>query len=392
MSDLARPTPSEAVGLYVHIPFCVRKCPYCDFNTFDVEREAVARFLGDLDREIDLVEAAYGRVRCDTVFIGGGTPTVLSGRQLAGVMARIRAGFDVALDAEVTVEANPGSVTRRGLEAMVSAGVNRVSLGAQSFDDTLLQRLGRNHTAREIYESYALMQEAGLHNVNLDFMFGIPGQSLAMWQQTLQAAASLRPSHISGYSLIIEEGTPFHTQYHKGTLDLPGHDAEADMYHEMARTLSAAGYEHYEISNFALPNRRCQHNEIYWHNGHWIGIGPGAHSYWQGRRYWNVKPLELYNTRLAEGSLPIEGEEVPTRAQQMDETVILALRLAEGVDPSRFAARFGVSLSDEYASAIDGLVAADLLAIDDRGMRLTARGRLLANRVFVEFLRDDPVS
>ncbi len=380
--------PAEAKGLYVHIPFCVRKCPYCDFNTFSLERTAVKRFLAALRNEIRYWHQQLGSVRFDTVFVGGGTPTVLSGSQLAEVMMYIRDSFDIAPNAEITVEANPGSVTRRGLEAMVASGVNRVSLGAQAFDDALLQHIGRNHSVKDVYDSYALICEAGLTNINMDLMFALPHQTMAQWEATLDAVIALNPAHISGYSLIIEEGTPFAELERRGQLALPGEELEAAMYEIMIDKLSAAGYELYEISNFCRGQMRCRHNEIYWHNGQWLGIGPGAHSYWNGERFWNVRQLETYSERTQAGRSPVEGSERCDRDMQMDETMMLGLRLTEGVSLAAFAERFQVSLLDVYGEQVEQLVQAGLLRLEQGRLQLTKRGRLLANRVFAAFLRD----
>lgn len=380
--------PAAAKGLYVHIPFCVRKCPYCDFNTFDLERAAVKRFLASLRNEIRYWQEQLGNVRFDTVFIGGGTPTVLSGSQLAEVMAFVREGFEIAPDAEITVEANPGSVTRRGLEAMAASGVNRVSMGAQAFDDALLQHIGRNHSVKDIYESYAWIREAGLANINLDLMFALPHQTMAQWEATLAAVVALNPTHISAYSLIIEEGTPFAALDRLGRLALPDEDLEAAMYETMLDKLAAAGYELYEISNFCRDGMRCRHNEIYWHNGQWLGIGPGAHSYWNGDRFWNVRQLDAYCERTSAGQSPVEGREICDRDTQMDETMMLGLRLTEGVSLMAFEKRFGVSLLDVYGEQVKRLVEGGLLRMDQQRLQLTERGRLLANRVFAAFLRD----
>lgn len=380
--------PAAAKGLYVHIPFCVRKCPYCDFNTFPVERTAVKQFLASLRNEIRYWRQELGNVRFDTVFIGGGTPTVLSGSQLAEVIAFIREAFDIAPDAEITVEANPGSVTRRGLEAMAASGVNRVSLGVQAFDDALLQAIGRNHSVKDVYASYALIREAGLTNVNIDLMFALPRQTMAQWEATLTAVVELNPAHISGYSLIIEEGTPFAELDRQGRLALPGEELEAAMYEAMVDHLSAAGYELYEISNFCRDRMRCRHNEIYWHNGQWLGVGPGAHSYWGGRRFWNVRPLDLYSERVDAGLPAVEGSEVCDRDTEMDETMMLGLRLTDGVSLAAFEKRFQVSLLDVYGEQVDRLMEAGLLRLEHGRLRLTARGRLLANRVFAAFLRE----
>lgn len=379
--------PAAASGLYIHIPFCVRKCPYCDFTTYDLEKNAVRAFLAALEKELRLWREQLGALRFDTVFIGGGTPTTLSASQLVRLMEAVREAFVIADDAEVTIEANPGSVTRAGLRAMRQAGVNRISMGVQAFDDRLLQRLGRNHTVRDVYESFAAMREAGFDNINLDLMFGIPGHTLAAWEETLDEAVRLAPEHISAYSLIIEEGTPFAAAHAAGRLPLPEEEEEAEMYELLCRRLADAGYEQYEISNFAVPGRRCRHNEIYWANGRWLGVGPGAHSAWGFERFWNVGAFDEYAGRIAEGRLPVEGTEPLTADDRMDETMMLGLRLAEGVAVSAFRERFGADPTEVYAESLRRFTAEGLLEVVEGRIRLTPRGRLLGNRVFAGFLR-----
>lgn len=377
----------DNLGLYVHIPFCVRKCPYCDFNTFDVEKRAIQSFLSSLKNELRLIASELTPPAVDTVFIGGGTPTVLSGGQLSDVMHWIHKYIGIAPQAEVTVEANPGSVTVNGLKAMVRAGVNRVSLGVQSFSDDTLQRIGRNHTVHDVYTSYEQIRAAGIENVNFDLMFALPQQTVSDWEQTLDKALQLQPEHLSCYSLIIEEGTPFASLHARGKLSLPIEDDEALMYEKTIEACLIAGYEHYEISNFAKPGFQCRHNVLYWENKQWLAAGPGAHAYWQHRRYWNEKSLTGYDRLISQGELPVAGYEDRDLTERMDETVMLGLRLLDGVDVEAFRRSFDKSLVDEYGETIDRLSEWGLLEIDDRHMRLTPRGLMLGNQVAGEFLR-----
>ncbi|HEX6972743.1 MAG TPA: radical SAM family heme chaperone HemW [Limnochordia bacterium] len=374
-------------GLYVHVPFCVRKCYYCDFNSYTVERGAVDAYLDALAREIAL-HARSDPPAFDTIYFGGGTPSILSGAALCSIVARLRAAFAISDAAEITLEANPGSLTPGKLAAWGEAGVNRVSLGVQSFDDELLARLGRSHSAQDAIEAIAAIRRAGFTNFNIDLMFGLPGQSAAQWDETLRRAIDLAPPHVSCYSLIIEEGTPYGEWYARGQLRLPGEDAEADMYERAIERLSAAGYEHYEISNFALPAHRSVHNQIYWRNEPYVGLGPGAHSYWRGVRTANVRPVGAYAARLRAGDDAVESRWPVGTDDEMDETMMLGLRLLEGVSEHRFRSRFGRSLTDTYGASIAALVRDGLLEHDTAGVRLSRRGLFLANRVFAAFLRE----
>lgn len=378
---------ADQLGLYIHIPFCVRKCPYCDFNTFDVERNAIHSFLAALQTELGIIKAEMHPPPVDTLFIGGGTPTVLSGDQLARVIDWVHDRIGIASGAEITVEANPGSVTVAGIRAMVGAGVNRLSMGVQSFSDAMLQRIGRNHTVRDVLHSYELIRAAGITNVNFDLMFGLPGQIPADWQDTLLQALALEPEHFSCYSLIVEENTPFGALHERGQLELPPDDDEALMYEYTVEACVTAGYEHYEISNFARPGRRCRHNELYWRNKEWLAAGPGAHGSFGGRRYWLERGLAEYGHKVAQGQLPIAGSEQLHMDQQMDETMMLGLRLTQGVDEIAFHERFGCAVTDAYGEVIARLTAWGLIIRQHNHLRLTARGLMLGNRVAAEFLR-----
>lgn len=378
---------SDRYGLYVHVPFCVRKCPYCDFNTFDLERSAVRTFLSALHQELILVRDELGPPPFDTLFIGGGTPTVLSGTQLSELVGWVHETVGLAPGAEVSIEANPGSVTVNGLKAMRASGVNRISMGVQSFSDDMLQRIGRNHTVRDVLTSYEMMRSAGIANINFDLMYALPGQSVADWDKTLKAALDLAPEHLSCYSLIIEEGTPFADLHRKGQLDLPLEDDEATMYENTVKACVDAGYEHYEISNFARTGFTCRHNELYWRNEQWLGVGPGAHSFWKNVRFWNERSLDAYTQQISQGRRPVAGKEPRTVDELMDETVMLGLRLVDGLPLAQFNRRFGVHLMDVYPEIVQRLCSWELLEVTGDHLRLTPRGRMLGNRVLSEFLR-----
>ncbi len=396
------------VGLYIHIPFCQRKCPYCDFNSYARLEALHAPYVAALTAEMAWL-AQRGEWHADTVFVGGGTPTVLSLAPLRQVLDAARANFHLAPDAEISVEANPGTVDVAYLSGLRAAGVNRLSLGAQSFDDDELHLLGRIHNAAEIAAAFRAARQAGLSNVGLDLIYGLPGQALARWQTTLQQALALLPEHLSLYSLTVEPDTPLAGRIACGDLPLPDDDLAADMYELAEKMLAQAGYLHYEISNWAKADCKlqmadgrlhnayfvCRHNMIYWHNGAYLGLGAGAHSSWAGRRWHNVLAPQAYVARAAQGSAGdalwaspvVASVEVIDQTLAMGETMMLGLRLLqEGVSLADFAARFGRSLHAVYAAELTNLQAEGLLEqLPDR-VRLTRRGRLLGNQVFARFL------
>lgn len=377
-------------GLYVHVPFCARKCHYCDFNTYAVDQEAVSAYMRAVAREAAML-GSQTRARFETVFIGGGTPTVLSPEQLTTLIDDLRGSFDVAADAEITVEANPSSLSPPKLAAMLEAGVNRLSVGVQSFDDALLQRIGRLHSASQGRRAVLEARRAGFANINLDLMFGLPGQDLATWEQTLDEAVALEPEHLSCYQLIVEDGTLFGRLHAEGQLHLPGEEEELRMFERTRAKLRAAGFEMYEISNYAKPGRRCRHNMIYWRNERWLGLGPGAWSQWDdgGRtiRWMNERSPERYAGRLAAGELPVAEREEVGVDEAMDETMMLGLRMMDGVEDARFSARFGRSVEEVYGPVVSRLTDRGLIAWDGARVRLTDEGAPLANQAFAAFLR-----
>ncbi|MHB9144122.1 MAG: radical SAM family heme chaperone HemW [Symbiobacteriia bacterium] len=386
-SDAAPPAP---LAIYVHIPYCVRKCAYCDFNSYERAGEQEAsRYLAALRQEMERVarDPAVARRPVVSVFVGGGTPTVLTGGQLALVLGQLRQLFPFAPDAEVTSEANPGTVDAEKLTEMRQAGYNRLSYGAQARQDHLLRTLGRIHQADDVEEGVRLARQAGFTNLNLDLMYGLPGQTLADWDETLRWAIDLGPEHISAYSLIIEEGTPFAALHSRGLLALPGEDAELAMDRRALDSLQAAGLEAYEISNYARPGCRSRHNQVYWRNEEYLGFGAGAHGFSSGVRSWNLRrPQDYARALLEEDRLPVAGSETPDEATSMGETMMLGLRLRDGVAFGRFRARFGHDLREVYAAPLVKLAGLGLLEESTTAVRLTERGRLLGNQVFAEFL------
>lgn len=378
--------PVQAPALYIHVPFCRRKCFYCDFASQPLATDRVGKYLYALEREAKEVLASWPPGwEVPSLYIGGGTPTCLEPADLERVLATA-AAFPRAAGAEWTVEANPGTVDREKLALLRAAGVNRLSLGVQSFDDELLLFLGRIHTAAEARAAWELARAAGFDNLSLDLMYAIPGQTLSAWQKTLEQALTLAPEHVSAYSLAIEEGTEFGRRWEAGLLEPLPDDVDLAMYREVRQRLGEAGLAQYEISNFARPGRECRHNLVYWRNEPYLGLGPAATSYLGGERRTNFRNVEQYYQALAAGRSPVAEREEATPELAMAETVILGLRLTGGISRERFRRRFQVDLAAVYPEAIRRLTAAGLLAADAQGLRLTPRGLPLANQVFLEFL------
>ncbi|MBN2447116.1 MAG: radical SAM family heme chaperone HemW [Phycisphaerae bacterium] len=377
--------PSTVSALYVHVPFCRRRCAYCDFYSRVLDTGLVPSLVEAL-----CFELRRHRELCDlrpaTVFVGGGTPTVLPAGALAALLASC--GTDVVRDGtlEFTVEANPATVTPEVARTLAGASVNRVSLGAQSFDNDELATLERLHTPGEVGATMRACREHGITRISLDLIFGIPGQTLASWRSSLQAAIALGPEHMSCYGLTYESGTPLHARREAGTVTPIDPDLEADMYEATIDDLAAAGYHHYEISNFAKPGAECRHNLVYWRNEPYVGVGPSAAGFVNGVRYQNVADVAEYVRRVTAGNSPREFEERLDDEQRAKETAMLALRLSDGIDRAGFAARFGHDPLAFFRDAVDKHVAAGLLEVTDTNIRLTRRGCLLADTVIVDFL------
>jgi len=379
-----------SLGLYIHVPFCERKCPYCDFNTYAGLQRLYAPYARALAREITLAGEALSHPPARTVFLGGGTPTVLPTELLGEILEAVRRAFALLPDAEITAEANPGTVDRARFAGLRALGVNRLSMGAQSFHDDELRFLGRIHSAEDVERAFAAARAAGFDNVNLDLIYGLPGQPVDKWRRTLAQAVALGPEHISCYALTVEAGTPLACWVEEGRVPPPDDDLAADLYEEAEASLAAAGYEHYEISNWARQaeaDYRAQHNLIYWRNEPYLGFGAGAHSSLGGRRWWNVRAPEAYIRRLESGEGVTEGEETIDETLAMGETMMLGLRLVqEGVSREAFAKRHGRDLEEVYADELQELERWGLIERSRARVRLTRRGRLLGNQVFRRFL------
>ena len=382
---LAELSPVHAsVGVYVHVPFCTRRCEYCSFNTAPVDdREVVSRYLAALRQEIELLGAApwaWG-VTVETIFLGGGTPSLLEVGEMEAVLGALGRAFTVVGDAEVTVECNPESVTREKLEGYRRAGVNRISLGVQSLDDAILPAIGRLHTAAEARAAFEAARGAGFANVSVDLIYGLPGLTAESWGSTVDGVLGWRPEHVSAYGLTLDPGSVWGSS---GVSGLPGEDAVIGHYWTMAERARAHDYEHYEISNYARPGARSRHNQIYWRRREYLACGPGAAGFLGDVRYVNVKPVRRYIQRLEDGRLPIDTSERLTPRQALAESLILGLRTGDGVAVSQLNAR----------AAGDPALARRLAQWRDQGLlidegsrsRLTESGFLLSDALFVELL------
>lgn len=379
-------------GLYVHLPFCRQKCFYCDFPSYAGQEGRMAVYvealLGELAREGAPLRAAWGPPR--TVYLGGGTPTALPPALMERLLAGLREFLVAAPDAlEFTCECNPGTVDAAYLSLLRAGGVNRLSLGVQTFDDALLRRIGRIHTAAQARAAVRQARAAGFRNLSLDLMYGLPGQTLAGLEMSVRQALALAPQHISIYGLQVEEGTPFARAQAAGRLALPSDEESEAMYDYMTAALPAAGYARYEISNFARQGFESRHNLGYWQDVPYLGVGAAAHSYLDGQRYENPRGIEEYLAALRESGRARREEEPLTRATSMEEFAFLALRTARGIDRARFAARFGCELASVYADAIARMRARGFLEEDAQGVRLTPLGMKYGNWVFEAFLLDE---
>jgi len=391
---------SECRSVYVHIPFCRAKCAYCDFNSYARQERLIPEYVEALLREATFwaEKGAVGRV--DTLYFGGGTPSLLPAAEAARLLVSLRRVFAIAGDAEITFEANPESASPDHLRALRRIGVNRLSLGVQSFDDGELRLLRRIHDAATAEEAFRAARKAGFDAVSLDPIFGLPGQTLAAWQRSLERAVELAPEHLSLYALTLEDGTPLARRVARGECAEPDADAQADMYTWSSDRLASAGYEQYEISNWARPGRRCRHNLTYWRCEPYLGLGAGAHSYLGDWRFANVKSPRRYIAAVdrldvaqaadspgAPAKLPqVASAERLGAATALADAMIMGLRLNDGVSPASLERRFGVDVGERYRDEIAYLNDVGLLESVDGCMRLTARGRLLGNEVFQRFL------
>ena len=378
---------SGGMELYLHMPFCVRKCAYCDFLSFPSGAKTQRMYAKRLMEDIGVMGKRYGEIPVETIFIGGGTPSVPDSGLIVEITEHVRHAFHVADGAEISMEANPGTVTREKLTDYRKAGINRLSFGLQSANDRELKLLGRIHTWAEFLESFTLARECGFANLNIDLMSALPGQTCESWKETLSRVTDLDPEHISAYSLIIEEGTPFGERYgsEEGRKLLPDEDSEREMYHETKRFLKDCGYERYEISNYAKPGRECRHNIGYWTGVPYLGLGLGASSYLDGCRFTVNPDMKQY---LEEKPGMFTDIEKLTKKDMEEEFFYVGLRMTAGVSLSEFERRFGISAKEVYPGLMETFVKEKAARFEGDRFVLTDYGLDVSNYIMAQFLQD----
>lgn len=374
----------KKLGLYIHIPFCVKKCNYCDFLSAPATKQVQMAYMETLQKEIEEKATEYTDWSVDTVFIGGGTPTSVPYEAIVRIMDTVRAGFRIDEDCEITMECNPGTVTKEALEAYLAVGINRLSIGLQSADDELLKQLGRIHTYEQFLETFHWARKAGFKNINVDIMSGLPNQTLEQYEDTLKKLVELGVEHISAYSLIVEEGTPFYKLYEEDRLELPDENTEREMYYRTNAVLQEAGFERYEISNYAKKGYECRHNVRYWIRESYLGLGLGAASMIENSRYKNTEWLDEYLTE----NKYMEKTEVQKLSKEecIEEFMFLGLRMTAGISKTKFEQTFGVPIEDVYGKVLLKLKEQKLIYEVGDSIFLTEYGLDVSNHVWVEFL------
>lgn len=379
---------SSKVSAYIHIPFCEHICYYCDFNKVFIEGQPVDEYISRMLDEIDLTRLMHPNEDTKTIYIGGGTPTSLSAAQLDRLLQGVRERLPFNESNEFTVEANPGDLTQEKLQVMKNYGVNRLSMGVQTFDNQLLKKIGRKHTAEDVYQTMTFLEKEAFHNVSIDLIYALPGQTIESFRDTLTRALDLDLPHYSLYSLILENKTMFMNWVRQGRLELPDQEIESQMFEETIEAMERAGRHQYEVSNFALPGKESQHNLIYWNNENYYGIGAGASGYLGTTRYKNHGPIKRYLKPLKEGKLPILEKEELTKKNQMEEEMFLGLRKKAGVSKQVFYEKYRVDLMDIYEDAINQLINEQLIIEENGFVKLTKKGLFIGNQVFEKFLLD----
>ncbi|MGN9019850.1 radical SAM family heme chaperone HemW [Lachnospiraceae bacterium HCP1S3_C3] len=379
---------TDKIELYIHIPFCVSKCRYCDFLSFSSDGDTVRKYTDALIREISSKKNKENIT--DTIFIGGGTPSLLDVKYIKEIFDSLYDDFNISDDAEITIEANPGTITKEKAKAYAELGINRVSMGLQSADNEALKKLGRIHDFNHFLESYDILRNEGMSNINVDIMSGLPGQSVAKYEETLCKVCDVNPEHISAYSLIVEEGTPFYQMYNPvdglRRDELPDEDSEREQYYMTRDILKDAGYFRYEISNYSKPGYECRHNTGYWRGVPYIGMGLGASSLWNGTRYNNTGDMSEYIRCSMKPDSIAENVQKLTDADRMEEFMFLGLRMTEGIQISEFYEKFGVTVNEVYGEVIKKYSDMKMLEINGENMKLTDKGVDVSNIIFADFI------
>jgi oxygen-independent coproporphyrinogen-3 oxidase len=373
-------------SIYVHIPFCREKCSYCDFLSYSGQEERAEAYTSALLNEIDAKSRYIENRKIKTIYIGGGTPTSIEPIYIEKILSKLHTGFDVQRDAEITIEANPGTIDRKKINSYIKSGINRVSLGLQSTDDDVLKSIGRIHTYNDFEKSYNLLRNLGIKNISIDLMMGLPGQNLEDFIEGLEKIMVLKPEHLSCYGLVLEENTTLYKQSLSGKFKFD-EDIERDMYHVLIQRLAKSGYIHYEISNFALPGFSSRHNMVYWNLDDYVGLGLGAHSFSDNCRFHNISKMKEYIEKANKLQPVIEDIERMELKNLKEEFMFLGLRKIQGVEFKDYEKRFASSICDDYSAEIEKLIKGELLEKTDGKIKLSLKGLDFANRVFGEFIK-----
>ncbi|HHU65840.1 radical SAM family heme chaperone HemW [Streptococcus sp.] len=372
---------TKPTSAYVHIPFCTQICYYCDFSKVFIKNQPVDAYLQALIREFE----SYDIKKLRTLYIGGGTPTSITAEQLEYLLTNLTKHLDLSVLEEFTIEANPGDLTEDKIEVLKNSAVNRVSLGVQTFNDKHLKQIGRSHNEAQIYSTIENLKKAGFHNISIDLIYALPGQTMEDVKENVAKAIALDIPHLSLYSLILEHHTVFMNKMRRGKLQLPQEDLEAEMFEYIISELEKNGFEHYEISNFTKPGFESRHNLMYWDNAEYYGVGAGASGYLNGVRYRNRGPIQHYLKAVSEGNARL-SEETLTKEEMMEEELFLGLRKKSGVSIARFEEKFGVSFEERYGQIVRELCNQGLLVPDDNVVRMTKKGLFLGDTVAERFI------
>ncbi|EOU1120437.1 radical SAM family heme chaperone HemW [Clostridium perfringens] len=375
----------DKISLYIHIPFCAQKCLYCDFPSFARKDHLRKAYIEALNKEIISLREKHNNLEINTIFIGGGTPSVLESDELECLLKEV-AKLNMAKDIEYSMECNPGNLTEEKLEVMKKYGVNRISMGLQAKQDNLLKGLGRIHNYKTFKENFLLAKKVGFNNINVDLMFGLPNQRLNEWEETLREIISLEPAHISAYSLIIEEGTAFYNLYENDKLKLPTEEEERKMYHLAKKFLEENGFNQYEISNYAKEGKECRHNLAYWNMDNWIGVGSASASYMDGKRIKNISSVEEYINSINEKGEAIEEIINNSKNDNMEEFMFMGLRKINGIDENEFKNRFSMNINNVYGEIINKYIDEGLLIRESGRIFLSEKGIEISNIIMADFL------
>ena len=375
------------LGLYIHVPFCAQKCNYCDFNSYKIEKKnQKIDYLISIKKEMELYKEEFKNKEFTSVFLGGGTPSILNPNELTDLMKNIYSNFNIKKDTEITIECNPGTLNKEKLKTIKSLGINRLSMGLQVTQSHHLKYIGRIHTYEQFEKNYKDAIDVGIDNINVDLMYSLPNQSFDDWKETLNKIISLNPSHISAYSLILEEGTKFYDMYMNKEFELNDEEVDINIYNYTIDTLAKSGYYQYEISNYAKKGYECKHNILYWKCDNYLGLGPGASGYINNYRYSNICDIKGYNKYLEDNKKPVEEKNMLSKKDEMEEFIFMGLRMNIGINLDEFYRKFNVNFKYKYNNIIEKLKNLNLITEKNNNIRLTQRGREISNTVFIEFM------